>query len=930
MTDLTNIFARSIKDLTLLPQLPDDLTVLDRVKVPVGNLPVGLNGCEALTVKQIKDLATIDLESKKANKIDVEVALSNLRTTANKFYPTLSEANNHLATMSVNDVVTIGEEANKGLWYKATANATTLTKSAYDPLTQANNYTNNKSSTTKAEAVALANKYTNLVFDAVPATIAPYVAQAEAAATAATISAGVFETPEAGVDPTTGVKGGKYFNVRSPSSNSYIDEYQNVGGVATPSGKSYPSSAYVQDIVNYTARPFSETKVYPINARVMLENGDIVKSTIANNTTNPNNDMVGWVRVGNVYQVDTVEELLNIQSPKDGDICNVSDDLRGGKFEYKASRASENNGGTVFNGWVRKYFGSVYLEWFCETDPSTTDCSTYLERALAVTKGVKAGANEFLFSGRVGIPDTDQSNIAERMVKIKGDGDTVFKIDCLAHGRATFTSASAKANPTTTENYFVGKVDVSGINFIGVNTTKGWALNEVNKNTTDIVFDGDRLYNTYIHGNNFSHLKNAVKCVQNRGLSVEGGNAYSQSLSLLRNHFYHMTKIVESDSLINFRFSENECERNYGGIYCKTKDIAVATSVVIRINDNLFEGGGQFLDLDGDVVAGSIFGNYFEYNTIEGILINKCQIRINGNTSGLLIGVNSFGGQIDFTGFNADYMDIKINDSAYNDSAKTDVFKSKPVLLSNHSTTRQLHSASRVIDIGNSSPYFLNTGFTKEAQPYNHFNSRALKAPQDNDVDFFRGIFNQPLNYTANNVGGVSTSTLSGSGQVIIAILDLSNMNAGLAKNKLSVMTGTLDANIELTKTGVTIGQLSVKVHVAIHKTGFGLADASQFDDVNLQCKLLSILQLSDVQVGYADPTAIIAKQFVEPNVSAVADYMGGGRFAIRLTNYLGAGVGTYGAPSDIYSSLTWQASVGCREVQDQIGTNVSFINYWW
>ena len=303
MTDLTNIFARSIKDLTLLPQLPDDLTVLDQVKVPVGNLPVGVNGCEALTVKQIKDLATIDLESKKANKIDVEVALSNLRTTANKFYPTLSEANNHLATMSVNDVVTIGEEANKGLWYKATANATTLTKSAYDPLTQANNYTNNKSSTTKAEAVALANKYTNLVFDAVPATIAPYVAQAEAAATAATISAGVFETPEAGVDPTTGVKGGKYFNVRSPSSNSYIDEYQNIGGVATPSGKSYPSAAYVQNVAKHTALPFVVGKTYSLNERVQLTNGDIVKSTIDGNTNDPNVDMTGWVKTNSAGQI---------------------------------------------------------------------------------------------------------------------------------------------------------------------------------------------------------------------------------------------------------------------------------------------------------------------------------------------------------------------------------------------------------------------------------------------------------------------------------------------------------------------------------------------------------------------------------------------------------------------------------------------------
>ena len=242
MSELTNIHARAVKDLTTPTGLPADPDALDQVKLVAGNFPKEYAGNEALTFKQIKDLATSDLESK------VEIALSNLSTTANKYYPTLSEANSHLTTMPVNTVVTIGEEANKGLWYKATAEATTLTRSAYDPLTQAKNYTNNKAIATKTEAVATANNYTDLVFDTVPAAIAPYVAQAEAAATAAAISAGVFETPEAGVDPVTGVADGAYFNVRSSNDESYVDEYQNMSGVATPTGKSYPSAAVLQDV----------------------------------------------------------------------------------------------------------------------------------------------------------------------------------------------------------------------------------------------------------------------------------------------------------------------------------------------------------------------------------------------------------------------------------------------------------------------------------------------------------------------------------------------------------------------------------------------------------------------------------------------------------------------------------------------------------
>ena len=106
------------------------------------------------------------LVAPKANQADVDNAisgmnstlntsLSNLSTTANKYYSTLAAANADIANIALNQSVTVGEVANSGLWYKATAGATSLTKSTYDPLTQAkayadqvglasNNYTDNK------------------------------------------------------------------------------------------------------------------------------------------------------------------------------------------------------------------------------------------------------------------------------------------------------------------------------------------------------------------------------------------------------------------------------------------------------------------------------------------------------------------------------------------------------------------------------------------------------------------------------------------------------------------------------------------------------------------------------------------------------------------------------------------------------------------
>lgn len=55
-----------------------------------------------------------------------------------------------------------------------------------------------------------------------------------------------FISSESGVDPVLGVSDGAYFNVRSSSDESYIDEYQNVGGLATPTGKSCLSALGVQ------------------------------------------------------------------------------------------------------------------------------------------------------------------------------------------------------------------------------------------------------------------------------------------------------------------------------------------------------------------------------------------------------------------------------------------------------------------------------------------------------------------------------------------------------------------------------------------------------------------------------------------------------------------------------------------------------------
>ena len=121
-----------------------------------------------------------------------------------------------------------------------------------------------------------------------------------------------YYTKEAGVNPVTGVPEGAYFNVRSSNDESYIDEYQNVGGSAVATGKGYPSTSLVnrlkfasgietasgqsQQEVNDHGGSFWHEKPlgYSKTFRALTETGQFVISTVDSNTVNPNLDMTGW------------------------------------------------------------------------------------------------------------------------------------------------------------------------------------------------------------------------------------------------------------------------------------------------------------------------------------------------------------------------------------------------------------------------------------------------------------------------------------------------------------------------------------------------------------------------------------------------------------------------------------------------------------
>lgn len=133
---------------------------------------------------------------------------------------------------------------------------------------------------------------------------------------------------------------------------------------------------------------------YPVGAVVILDNGERVKSIVANNTVDPNADMTGWA-IARKLTVESVAYLLSIQNPADGMLVFVKSyhaaknfallrPYRGGSdFVYISANASINNGGTIINGWTRiKDTSTVYFDDFGVRADGVTDDWDDINRAI--------------------------------------------------------------------------------------------------------------------------------------------------------------------------------------------------------------------------------------------------------------------------------------------------------------------------------------------------------------------------------------------------------------------------------------------------------------------------------------------------------------------------------------------------------------------
>ncbi len=90
----------------------------------------------------------------------------------------------------------------------------------------------------------------------------------------------------------------------------------------------------------YAALPYeSKTGGYALNERVQLATGDIVRSTIASNVNNPNENMTGWVKTNDVSQIN---ELLEKAKNTNKQRINISNFGNTGTITIGSNEAWNN------------------------------------------------------------------------------------------------------------------------------------------------------------------------------------------------------------------------------------------------------------------------------------------------------------------------------------------------------------------------------------------------------------------------------------------------------------------------------------------------------------------------------------------------------------------------------------------------------------
>ena len=201
-----------------------------------------------------------------------------------------------------------------------------------------------------------------------------------------------------------------------------------------------------------------------------------------------------------VVTVNNIDELLEV-SPSNGDTVIVKDLNRGGTFIYDATKSAVNNGGTVFNGWVRKYSGAINVKWFGAVGDGITDDTVTLQSALDVRGNIVMGDNTYLVSDTIKL-SSDTTLISNGKLlasEVFPDTKDVLKMKIFSGGVDDYVNTNISVigltiegnnvSTSTSSGSLVSIVNAEGIIFENCTFTKHRYIAVVTSGTKNVTFN---------------------------------------------------------------------------------------------------------------------------------------------------------------------------------------------------------------------------------------------------------------------------------------------------------------------------------------------------------------------------------------------------------------------------------------------------------
>jgi len=312
------------------------------------------------------------------------------------------------------------------------------------------------------------------------------------------------------------------------------------------------------------------------------------------------NGMTNWLCV----VVDTVDRLTT-DLKSSSDTVVVKDINRGGIFIYDENKSDVNDGGTIFNGWVRQYEkDEINVKWFDVKCDGVTDDTERLKALIAIiSDNTTIIINGVCLVSSVAIDLKDKENI-----KFTGNGKFISSF---------------------TKDYFFlitncKNIEIEGLSFSTIYKDKVWSdegmlgarairatscsnVKITQCNFSDIPFVGIVSFNS-----------NDVN-VSNNYFENIGGNCFSS----------------DGDSSRGFVFNNNivrGCYDSFVGTH-QAKDIIISGNTLYKQGTNnkilgntgygIDIAGGQNVTITGNVIEASIDNKPNNYNTGLSMHIHK-------------------------------------------------------------------------------------------------------------------------------------------------------------------------------------------------------------------------------------------------------------------------------------------------------------------